>query len=140
MHFSTFVLIPATGNITTHVYNALLPFDENLGAANPQGRWDWYVIGGRFDGYIVGTGSDNDAYVDRPDENTLLAARLVEAEHLRGHLPYALLTPHGEWFEGETVMTKPGDSRRDNATWYEQVREILNGHLDCRVVCVDAHR
>jgi len=191
MHYSTYVLIPPTGDVRAAVEKALAPFDENLDLPpykeylsadeirvmakefglrptnlaalasrmeewadhiggvdheglfkicthNPDGHWDWWVIGGRFDGIITGGQRRGDPFDDRCEENTVAVARLLSGNRLRKSLPYCLLAPEGDWFVRETVEL--GAERTDDEAWYQQVKKVLSDHHDCRVVCVDIHR
>ena len=102
-----------------------------LASHNPDGRWDWYEIGGRWNGYIPGS-----------IENAIHAENLANSKGLARCLPHAILTPDGEWIEPEHCYRlgwkfivheiKP-------ERWMKIVREFLLRWPDHRVVCVDIH-
>jgi hypothetical protein len=98
---------------------------------NPDGRWDWYEIGGRWDGYIP-----------HAKRNVIKAKTLAQATYLGKCLPYFLLTPGGEWIEHERYyLAAKGvekEAMKDRA-WESKVRDILNEWRDEYVVCVDIH-
>ncbi len=50
-------------------------------------------------------------------------------------LPYAIITPEGEWHD----MEKAGGSTLRDATWITQVQDLINEHLDCVAVVLDCH-
>lgn len=96
---------------------------------NPDGRWDWYEIGGRWDGYLDG-------------QNVVRAGGLARDKTLKTHLPYFVLNPDGEWIErapfdfvGNSVTSQAMPER----VWLTKVREQLQRWPDYLVVCVDAH-
>ena len=80
---------------------------------NPQPHWDWYQIGGRFEGFISQTQSEADqadlliragkyaeanAFYETLDERESPdIVRLQDVPELR--TPFALLTPDGKWHE-----------------------------------------
>ena len=96
---------------------------------NPQAHWDWYEIGGRWDGHIPG--------------NVLSVPALLKRRDLKSLLPAALVTPGGSWHQRETFVTDSwlhgrfeSKSERD---WLIEVRETLGSYPEHRVVCVDVH-
>jgi len=99
---------------------------------NPDGKWDWYEIGGRWDGYIPGS-----------SRNVLSARALLRSRRFRKCLPYYLVTPDGRWLEHEdaplfAAPTTPAQ-RRAERRWLAQVRRVLKEYIDRKVVCVDIH-
>jgi hypothetical protein len=103
-----------------------------LATHNPAGRWDWYEVGGRWDGYLHGT-------------NVMPAGRLSQDKCLRKHLPFFLLNPAGEWIAREQLyVVGPGVrgvqvDRMTDAAWLRRVREQLERWPEHQVVCVDVH-
>jgi hypothetical protein len=98
--------------------------------ANPNGRWDWYKIGGRWNGVFGG-------------ENVMQAKTLLESSNLKDRLPAFLLTPDGVWYEVETIINA-GDYqfssvRKTNDRWLIEVKQVLARWPGHRVVCVDIH-
>ena len=58
MHFLTVVLVdPETDDVKEAVSSLVAPYDENLPTEehewNPDGQWDWWRVGGRFNGMII---------------------------------------------------------------------------------------
>jgi hypothetical protein len=98
---------------------------------NPSGRWDWYQIGGRWDGFIPGS-----------RRNVIRVATLLKDDRLCRCLPYQIVTPDGRWLEDENAswFTPPTDADREReARWYARVRDVLASYPGHRVVCVDVH-
>jgi hypothetical protein len=98
---------------------------------NPQGRWDWYEIDGRWSGQFWG-------------RNAVKAKTLLKTADLKGHLPYYLLAPEGEWHEVETLIDggwcKFESVRKSDGRWLVEVKQVLTRYPGHRVVCVDIHR
>jgi len=96
---------------------------QRLTTYNPESRWDWWVIGGRWEGWL---GPDN------------CQLTLDVAAQLR--TPFALVTPNGAWHE-EGQMGWFGRSRhcKEPAAWNAEVEGLLLGHPDALVVACDLH-
>jgi hypothetical protein len=97
---------------------------------NPDGKWDWYEIGGRWRGRLRG--------------NVVRAATLLANPKLKELLPFGMLTPDGLWHERETLVgqgwMKWQLQRTSPSRWLQFVCKALKSNPDCRVVCVDIHR
>lgn len=99
---------------------------------NPDGRWDWYEIGGRWNGYMKGA-----------KRNVIRTRALRKSPHLKHHLPCYVVTPGGAWLEHERFFPDGFCSgridRKPDDQWLREVTEALEQNPDCRVVCVDIH-
>ncbi|OIO55437.1 hypothetical protein AUJ46_01290 [Candidatus Peregrinibacteria bacterium CG1_02_54_53] len=99
---------------------------------NPDGMFDWYEIGGRWNGYIRGS-----------KRNAITARALHRSRHLPQCLPYYLVTPDGRWLESESRLRwgspETAADRRADRRWHAQVRRVLKQYSDCKVICVDIH-
>lgn len=139
-HFLTFVLVRAgEADAAQGARELLAPYFAPDGVHAPgdtPGRFDGYVIGGRFDGQLYGAepmynltpaefqsryGFD----VLRDEQNMREASEVPAAL-----TPYAVVTPEGAWLdcEGKTA-----------ARWKAEVRELLRLHAGCVAVAVDCH-
>jgi len=112
---------------------------------NPQSKWDWWRIGGRWDGEIFGTAcaSEDGGFNFSPDHETL-EHNLRTVEDLLGDdeppLPFALLTPDGEWIEkGEMGWFGMVKDEEGDAAWEAQVLLLYERHRDCVAVTLDCH-
>lgn len=112
---------------------------------NPESKWDWYVIGGRWDGYItdetVPTAADCPAGAAREHFGPHIAhgqnVRLANA--LRDdYSTYAIVTPDGEWCE-KGKMGWWAVSTNEDPDWPENIKSIFAKHDDCLAVMVDCH-
>ena len=99
--------------------------------ANPQGRWDWYEIGGRWKGPFAG-------------RNVIKSETLFRSPNLKKHLPFGIVSPDGQWHEVEKLIDagycKFGSVRKSDGRWLIELKQILSRYPDHRVVCVDIHR
>lgn len=108
---------------------------------NPDGRWDWYEIGGRWDGFIHGKSLKSVRH-KKGDLNLLGVSDLLAAPDFKDRLPHDVLTPTGEWVtRSEIVNTFSGWYCKEypEATWYARVLRILQTFRGHRVVSVDVH-
>lgn len=123
---------------------------------NPKSKWDWYVIGGRWAGTIRGveatlpddenpftTGDHASAERKTAQRNSVLANSLPVSEMAtpidEDKIPFAILTPDGEWHERGRMgwFGMVSGDKEDN--WTEEAREILSKHKACLAVAVDVH-
>ena len=116
-----------------------------MSTCNPESKWDWYQIGGRWDGYItdetVPTAADCPASMAKEHFGVHIAhghnVRLANA--LRDdYSTYAVVTPDGEWCE-KGKMGWWAISTNENPDWQEDIKSIFAKHNDCLAVLVDCH-
>lgn len=104
-----------------------------LAKFNPDGRWDWHTIGGRWNGYIP-----------RSRDNAILAGTLAKSRSLGRCLPCYLVTPDSHWLLYQQFYLE-GDWEKllklalKKGAWLRMVRQTLQRWPDHRVVCVDIH-
>jgi hypothetical protein len=117
---------------------------------NPKSKWDWYVIGGRWDGWIQGTERTSpDGGFNFGDEHHQLKLNSVLGDEYlaklrkdgKTYMPYSLVTPDGEWHQrGEMGWwgISSGDVPKDE--WSEKVLKLVETHAkDVVAVAVDCH-
>jgi hypothetical protein len=103
---------------------------EPVSTYNPDSKWDWYVIGGRWDGWI------NDLDTSRESLTDNMA--LTEEAIAREKIPHAIITPDGEWHE-RGQMGWWAMLLTENENWEQEARALLASYVGHRVVIVDAH-
>ncbi len=160
MHMLLYVVVPPTvepQEMEGYVERQLAPFDENrfwdeIGEDDPNpGKWDWWVIGGRWDGVIQGddrnqhSGGDWYRYA-LSEEARQLGNNVRSADSLKRvmhrdpkrFVPFAILTPDAEWNESRTWN---GHDFVERETWTEDALELIAKHSDPDhwVVAVDYH-
>lgn len=116
--------------------------------SNPRARWDWWVIGGRWDGWIFGPeqeeasrGSDgfnSGASHERVENNCRPVSEIPLDDPY--YVPFALLTPDGEWIEqGAMGWWGIVSDAVDRNAWNVSVRAVLERYKDHLAVAVDCH-
>ena len=141
-------------SITHHASNANAPPNDR----NPDPMFDWYTIGGRWDGVFAGLFAGKNAEVDgiggRVEGNICAVAALPDDLH-----PGAVATPDGRWHsyaaneaiasmrkiledlndEAAAAMRKILGPVIDGGTDVPSLRELLAPYGSYYVVAVDAH-
>jgi hypothetical protein len=102
--------------------------------ANPNGKYDWYVIGGRWSGWLTGKKSD-DPYEDNIDDNVVSVQLAKEKALKEERIPAAVLTPDGTWYDGYSYEELPFLDKN----WKCKYLEILGQYPDFKLVVVDCH-
>jgi hypothetical protein len=103
---------------------------EPVSTYNPDSKWDWYVIGGRWDGWI----NDLDTSRESLADNTALTEEVIA----RDKIPHAIITPDGVWHE-RGQMGWWAMLLTENENWEQEARAVLASYPGHRVVIVDAH-
>jgi hypothetical protein len=111
--------------------------DENLlSTYNPESKWDWYSVGGRWDGFLhykneeLGFAETNEAYIHELDMDYLLE-----------HVPFCFVTEDGEWREkGEMGWWGSVSNEKPEDSWKQQFVDYVKSlDADCLVTVVDFH-
>lgn len=114
--------------------------------ANPEGKWDWYRIGGRWDGAIQHRdpqSADGGFNFDKKHQMVTGNYRWISempAEIPDEDIPFAILTPEGEWAE-KGRMGWFGCVHDESEDWKDQARKVVEKYrhgyiavgLDCHV-------
>ena len=94
-----------------------------LSRYNPASKWDWWEVGGRWDGALCRKGTNI----------TSVAKAKLEA-------CFALVPPDGEWIErGEMGWWAIVANEKSEAEWTEIVRDLAKRYADHLIVAVDCH-
>lgn len=90
---------------------------------NPNSQWDWWSIGGRWDGWLSAT---NRAQAQTAAQN--------------GKIPLAVVTPDGVWHQrGEIGYWGVTDNEKDPDDWAREVQSLFSAHPTSWVVACDLH-
>lgn len=125
----------------------ITPEGGRYSTSNPKSKWDWWRIGGRWDGVLSLDGEfikdPEDKGFNFGDEHEELHNNAVFISKLpkkSENVPYALITPDGEWLErGEMGWFGMAANEKDKDSWDEQVWKILEKYQDYLIVGVDCH-
>lgn len=112
---------------------------------NPDSQWDWYRIGGRWDGAITHTEDNSEdngfnfgVHHESKSKNAITASRFLD-NFTPKDVPYAILDPDGEWHQRGKVGWW-GLSSDESDTWDTDAHEILKKYRDGYVfVGLDCH-
>ena len=142
---------PFSDIIREYVDEAMMPFDENLEgdwepdeddyATNPEGRWDWYEIGGRWDGKLTKSPNTHDirhlqSFDVIPNSTTIREfLRLIDSE-----LNPATMLPASLVYYEETENSFAFvEADYDMAEWITSCRATFERFIDDYLVSVDYH-
>lgn len=101
---------------------------------NPDSKWDWYCIGGRWSGFINGKEYNEDEDIKK---NSIKVKNLLKVYKER--ISYALVDSNGDWHE-KGQMGWFGVSSNENSDWPKGFKKLLEKeNPDDYVVCVDCH-
>lgn len=112
---------------------------------NPQSKWDWFRIGGRWDGVVCRLEEIDDKmggfnFGDEfrtVERNAQAVSELAEDFTCR-----AVVTPDGEWHEQSTMGwfgLSSDDSDENRNRWLGQMRMLLAANRECIAVGCDLH-
>lgn len=119
---------------------------------NPNSKWDWWVIGGRWNGSITKNrpGSERFRQVGIEDlicvshnidsENCVPTPELLEYWNPKINTPFALLTPDNVWHEkGEMLMFGQSNDKSSIQEWRNDVMALLKANQDTIAIGCDMH-
>jgi hypothetical protein len=91
---------------------------------NPESRWDWWEIGGRYSGRL------ND------EDNIVPVSEL--GQHWKA--PFAVVSKNGEWHQrADMHWFGITTNEQSDERWKAECSEIFSGHQDCMIVVCDLH-
>jgi hypothetical protein len=97
---------------------------------NPNGHWDWYSFGGRWDGVVNGDFSkctpDYRSHTNRLEGNVSTPKFLLD----NNIIPATIVTPDGQWHEEEDWKSWE---------WDNTAKSILSRNLETLAVGLDCH-
>ncbi len=110
-----------------------------ISRTNPNAKWDWWVIGGRWDRALLGSAyrDNNNPYGGKSDT----CGNVVPVAELPNDFKaFAFLTPSGEWIErGKMGWWGSVSDEKDEKAWKAVCKTVLEKHADCIAVGVDCH-
>lgn len=142
MHYFVGVIIPNTKDVQNYVESLLAPYDENE-ESNEETHWDWWEIGGRWDGILQGI---NDPEKRNLENNMIKISDFLALEGVDDklkqsihkmlnetfQLPYAIVSDAEGWVESDGYL-------EHSKEWEKKAIEILKRHSGEYLVCIDCH-
>lgn len=111
--------------------------DENLlSTYNPDSKWDWYSVGGRWDGFLHYKDADPGF-----EETNVAYIHELDMDYLLEHTPFCFVTEDGEWREkGKMGWWCSVSNERSEESWKQQFVDYVKSlDADCLVTAVDFH-
>lgn len=108
---------------------------------NPDSKWDWWRVGGRWDGAIVGDyeSSEGGFNFGAQHEGVVHNSCLVR-DIAKDFVPFAIVTPEGEWVErGRMGWWGMVAGEKSGKEWGKAVRAIFKKYPSHTIVAVDCH-
>lgn len=97
---------------------------------NPKAQWDWYALGGRWDGGLT--------LVDGSEANQVDSLSLLDLK--KTGATFAILTPEGEWIErGKMGWWGMVSDATDPEEWSKKWHSIVEKYIDFPAHLVDLH-
>ncbi|MEQ8822774.1 MAG: hypothetical protein RIC14_00190 [Filomicrobium sp.] len=141
MHFRGFVIVDQPTNEAVNA--AMEPHREGYDSETDTGygEWDWFRVGGRYDGYLVSDGEmlrrETKGGFNFGPAHTDIARNSVKVSDLpKDRRSIYFFVVGKEWVAKESW---DGETFKDNEDFEGQLSEALKQHPDKYVVVVDAH-
>lgn len=115
--------------------------DENLlSTYNPNAKWDWYCVGGRWNGFLVLKERAKDGSIIEVNEAYFSD---IDWDYMKewNRIPFCFVNEDGEWYEkGEMGWFAITTNEVDKDTWRAAFEEYISTVKDdCLVTVVDFH-
>ena len=166
MHAHVLVLVPTPDNIQKQIEQLLAPYEEtapseteedNQSSSSPLFYWDWYVIGGRWQGYLsmkerCAKCSADWKHIYSRAHNTLIGNTAVLPNIREDVSARAVVAPDGVWARKEVYQVYSEESWIDlspeqyqekdkelGELWRPEFIQVLASHRGFTAVSVDCH-
>ena len=108
---------------------------------NPRSKWDWWRVGGRWDGKICNNPQQSQNGFNFGEKHESVVNNMVLARNLPEDFdPFAVVTPDGMWHEcGEMGWWGCVSKERSEESWVVQVKKIFADHAEHFIVACDLH-
>lgn len=142
-HFTVVVFTKDRENPEQDVERLLAPFDENDDFFGEGSFWDWWVIGGRWDGAMLGRDplpAEKHGF-RHGDQFHTLARNACEPQDMNpDFVPFGFVTPDGDYYSNGTMgwfaMVEGGE---DEEIWKQKWIEAKGAFANTLAVLTDCH-
>lgn len=114
--------------------------DNLLSTYNPNSKWDWYCVGGRWNGFLVLKERKEDGSIIEVNEAYFDE---IDWDYMKewNRIPFCFVNEDGEWYEkGEMGWFAITVNEMEEDTWRATFEEYINTvEDDCLVTVVDFH-
>lgn len=114
---------------------------EVYSESNPNSKWDWYRVGGRWAGWLQNRQEElttDNGFNFGTQENVSDNYCTIKEATEKKLIPFAIVTPDGEWHE-KAQMGWFAITINENDNWDNEAIKIYNNYPEDYVVCVDCH-
>jgi hypothetical protein len=106
---------------------------------NPDSQWDWWRIGGRWDGDMTGTPHTTDNGFNFSAECETIENNSCRIKDIKpDFIPFAIVTPDGAWHE-QGSMGWWGIVADEKDNWEKEAKNIFTQYPDHIAVLCDLH-
>lgn len=110
---------------------------------NPASKWDWYRVGGRWDGQMLGLDTMNDGqggFNFGKEFSTLKRNSCLIDDMSPDFVPFAFVTPDGKWHEkGKMGWWAMTHGEQPQHAWDKEFQKALEKYPQSLAVLVDCH-
>lgn len=113
--------------------DGMIDKDGNLlSTYNPNSKWDWYEIGGRWNGGLA---------MNLKTKKSGNECKVSQIDMKKISTPYAFITPNGNWIErGQMGWFGISSNDKDEKTWNREFKKFLKTLKKSTIVTVvDCH-
>ena len=111
-----------------------------LSTYNPNAKWDWYCVGGRWNGFLVLKERKEDGSIIEVNEAYF---NEIDWDYMKewNRIPFCFVDEDGEWYEkGEMGWFAITTNEMAEDTWRTSFEDYINTVADdCLVTVVDFH-
>lgn len=144
-HFTVMAIVSAgTKDVREFIASRMADWQEDQNS----GFWDWYRIGGRWNGELIGKPRSSDDGFNFGDEFTHLEENSIRATEWlakkKKFFPSGVLTPCGSWEAiGEFGWWGSCDKKHTEKAWKAKVKKLVSDAVanggDPLLVLLDVH-
>lgn len=112
---------------------------------NPKSKWDYWVVGGRYNGRLYNKTGKPDDLADVEDDNLISIRAYMQAYHNAGDdfntiSMFAFVDKDGMWHErGHMGWWAMVSNEKDPEAWEAEIVNLLNASIDDYLVSLDCH-
>lgn len=109
--------------------------------SNPMAKWDWWSFGGRWDGDVrKDPRRSENGYNFGAQHRTREPNQIAVADMAEPVVPYAMVTPDGEWHaRGKMGWFAISSGEMPKDEWTAEAQRLYEQHPDCLAVGCDLH-
>jgi hypothetical protein len=105
---------------------------------NPESKWDWWVIGGRWGGALYDENSESES--EDHEDNMILIQEMLDRPRENIFFPRAIITPDGKWHQkGRMGWFGMSSDDKEQNKWEDEVMALYEQYPNNMMVLLDLH-